>query len=165
MIFNSPWLGYAGTPDEAIRIIQETGAFYLAISVAFLLSFAYMVRHSEVARKMKGTLLFGIFMWAFFGYVTLYQTNFAGVINTLVVLLSLIVLAQLQFTSPLLAVASVSDANSNTDDKKVMYAKTMLAKRKLELRDFLAHTLINELILWLLILYRAIVALRADFAF
>jgi hypothetical protein len=78
-------------------------------------------------------------------------------------LLALVVIYQLQFTSALMAQASISLQKASTEDKKAMYANTLLTKMNYTLTDILGMSLLNEQILWFLILYRAAVSFRASF--
>jgi hypothetical protein len=161
-ILNYGWLGFAATPLEAALIVKDTGGFYLAVSVAYLISFLYMTWHSNTANTRKKNHIAGILSWAAFGSGLLLSSSILWVfINTVVVLLSFLVLYQLQFTSALLAQASLSVQKANTEDKKAMYASTLLAKVNYGMMDLLGFTLINEQILWLLIFYRASITLRA----
>jgi hypothetical protein len=52
-ILNYGWLGFAATPLEAALIVKDTGGFYLAVSVAYLISFLYMTWHSNTANTRK----------------------------------------------------------------------------------------------------------------
>jgi hypothetical protein len=158
------WLGFAATPDEAIRIIRDTGLFYLTISLAYLLSFVYMIWHSSTTRKKKRVHIFGIVMWAVFGECLLLQPAvFSVFFNGLILMLALLVLYQLQFTSALMSQASLSLQKASTEDKKAMYANTLLTKMNYSISDVLGFTIINEQILWILILYRAAIGFRASF--
>jgi len=63
-----------------------------------------------------------------------------------------------------MAQGTVKAQKGGTDNKKALYANTLLTKGNYTVTDILGYTLINELILWILILYRAGVTLRASFA-
>lgn len=162
--FDYEWLGFVSTPEDATRIVTDTGTFYLAISVAYLLSFLYMLWHCPEAGKKKKTHGLGIAMWALFGgCLILAPVVFSIFMNFFVVFLSLLVLYQLYYTNPLTAQATLVPPKTKTDDKKLMYTETLLGKMNHSLADLLKFTLINEQILWLLILYRASITLRASF--
>lgn len=161
---NCHWFGFAATHSDAVRIIQDTGVFYLAVSFAYLLSYLYMIWHSTAIKRRKTLHVVGIVMWATFGSCLVLQPiAFAKFFNGIVFLLALVVLYQLQFTSALMAQASLSLQKASTEDKKAMYANTLLTKMNYTLADILGMTLLNELILWFLILYRAAVGFRASF--
>lgn len=161
---NHEWLGFAATPEDAVRIIKDTGIFYLSISIAYLFSYFYMAWHSSSTKKMKGVHYFSISMWAFNGIWLILQPHFFSFFfNFLVTLLALVVLYQLYFTSILTAQVPLAFSKVNTEDKKVMYAKTLIKKMDYTLSDVFGVTLINEQILWMLILYRAAIAFRASF--
>lgn len=161
--FNYEWLGSASTSEEAIRIIKDTGIFYLTISIAYLLSFFHIFWHSSSTLKINKIHGISIFLWAFCGLcLILLPTFFSTFLNTLIIALSLFVLCQLYYISPL--VAQVTLTLPETDDKKIMYAQTLIAKMHYTLSDMLKCTLINEQILWLLIFYRATITLRASLA-
>ncbi len=160
---NCESLGFAQTPDVALRIIKDTGIFYLAISTAYLLSFLYMLWHSPSAQKMKKVHIFGILMWAFIGGALIIQPHiFSIFFNAFLVLLALLVLYQLQFTSALSAQATLGTSKVKTDDKRAQFAQMLLKKGNYSMTDVLSFTLINEQILWMLILYRAAMTLRAS---
>jgi len=163
---NCEWLGYTATPDDAIKLIKETGHFYIAIAVAYLFSFLYMVWHSPSTVKIKRIHGLGILMWSFIGIcLTLQPIPLSLFLNSFVTILSLLVLYQLQFTSPLAAQATLPTSKTKTDNKKKMYAQTLLKKMNYTVTDVLGVSLINEQILWLMILYRAIITLRASWEF
>lgn len=160
---NCEWLGYTATPEGAIRFIKETGQFYTTISVAYLLSFLYMIWHSSSTMKAKRIHCLSILMWGFMGVcLTLQPVSLSLFFNSFVASLSLFVLYQLQFTSPLAARADLVDSKIKTDNKKMMYAQTLLKKMDYTVRDVLGVSIINEQVLWLLILYRAIITLRVS---
>ncbi|MDF3033379.1 MAG: hypothetical protein K0R76_333 [Alphaproteobacteria bacterium] len=161
-IFNQEWLGFAPTRESALNIITQTGIFYLVISGAYALSFLYMRRQSQLSKKIKKIHYLGTSLWAFHGgCLLLYPTVFALFVNTLIVGFALLVLYQLSFTSPLAAQSTLTPSGA-TDDKKLQYAQTLLAKANYVLSDIVNIALINEQILWLLILYRAVITLRAS---
>lgn len=161
---NHEWLGFAATPTEAIRIIKDTSIFYLVVSFSYVLSILYMSWHSKITKKLKKTHYIYISMWLFFGITTLLQPSiFSTIINLSAILLALCVLFQLQFTSILSAQITLSDIDVATDNKKALYAKTLLMKADYNLNEVIGVTIINEQILWLIILYRALVAFRASF--
>ena len=158
---NCEWLGYAATSEDAIKVIKETGQFYTSISVAYLLSFLYMTWHSPSTMKIKKIHCIGILMWGFIGIcLTLQPISLSLFFNSFVTGLSLLVLYQLQFTSPLAAQATLAASTMKTDNKKMMYAQTLLKKMDYTVTDILGVGLINEQILWLMILYRAVITLR-----
>lgn len=157
------WLGFVSTPGDAARIVTDTGIFYLTISVAYLLSFLYMLWHCPETGKAKKNHWFLIGMWALFGgCLILDPFVFSVFVNFFVIFLSLLVLYRLHHTSPLTAQATIVPPKTKTDDKKLMYTETLLGKMNHSLADLLKVTLINEQILWLLILYRAAITLRAS---
>jgi hypothetical protein len=161
---NCHWFGFAATHTDAVQIIQDTGVFYLTVAFAYLLSFLYMIWHSSSTKKKKRLHIFAIIMWATFGECLILQpAAFSLVFNGLVLLLTLLVLYQLQFTSALMAQASLSLQKASSDDKKAMYANTLLTKMNYTLSDILGMALMNEQILWLVILYKAAVGFRASF--
>lgn len=163
-LLNFDWLGYAESPLEAARILKDTGVFYLAVAVAYLLSFLYMLWHSPSTQRRRTSHCFGILLWVAVGSLLLLSpSNFGIFINTLVFLLSLLVIYQLQFTSAILAQSTLSVQKINTDDKKAMYASTLLSKFNFGIAEVLSYTLINEQILWFLILYRSAISVRASF--
>lgn len=164
---NYEWLGYVATPEEAIKLIKQTGQFYSVIAVAYLASFLYMVWHSSTAMKTKKIHRLTILMWGFIGAcLTLYPlSSFSLFFNLLVSALSLLVLYQLQFTSLLAAQAGLTASETETDNKKVMYAQTLLKKMNYTIGDVIGVSLINEQILWLMIFYRAVITLRASWEF
>jgi len=162
---NYDWLGFAATSEDAGRIIRETGIFYLTLSVAYLFSFLYMFGHSSTTRVRKRNHCIGVLLWAASGAcILIHPKLFSLCLNALIFLLAMIVLFQLQFTSPLMAQGTVKAQKGGTDNKKALYANTLLTKGNYTVTDILGYTLINELILWILILYRAGVTLRASFA-
>lgn len=162
---NYDWLGFVSTSEDAAGIINDTGIFYLTISIAYFLSFLYMLWHSSSARKIKAIHCSGVLMWAFCGGCLLLQPAVLSIfINSFITFLSLLVLYHLHYTSPLTAQATIALPKTKTDDKKVMYAQVLLTKMNYSLSDVLKFTLINEQIFWLLILYRAAITLRAAFA-
>lgn len=162
-ILSSYWFGFADTPQESARIVGETGVFYLSLAGGYLCSFFYMRTYAPTILKQQKMHLISILLWAFTGGVLIFfQGIFSLILTILLILLSLIVLYQLQFTSPLMAQA---DYNIPTDlnDKKSMYGKTLLTRMNYNLGDALGISIINEQILWILILYRSCVTLRASF--
>lgn len=163
---NCEWLGYVATPDDAVRLIKQTGQFYTTIAVAYFLSFLYMIWHSPSTMKIKRIHCLAILMWGFIGVcLTLQPISLSLFFNSFVVGLSLLVLYQLQFTSPLAAQATLTASQTKTDNKKMMYAQTLLKKMNYTITDVLGVSVINEHILWLVILYRAIITLRASWEF
>jgi len=162
--FNYGWLGFASMPEDAFNIVADTGVFYLTISIAYLLSFLYMLWHCPEAGKKKKNHCLGIGIWALFGTLLILDPAiFSVFINFFVILLSFLVLYQLYYTSPLTAQSTLVPPKTKTDGKKLMYTETLLGKMNHSLADLLKFTLINEQILWLLILYRASITLRASF--
>lgn len=163
---NYEWLGYAATPEDAIKLIKQTGQFYCLIAVAYLVSFLYMTWHSPNTMKAKKIHGVTILMWGFIGVCLTLQPlpSFSLFFNSLIAVLSLLVLFQLQFTSLLAAQAGLTAPIIETDNKKVMYAQTLLKKMNYTTGDILGVSLINEQILWLIILYRAVITLRASFS-
>lgn len=163
MCLNFEWLGFAPTPKDAIKIIQDTGIFYLSISAAYLISFLYMAWNAPVSKKIKRIHFFSIAMWAFIGTcLVLEPVRFSTFFNGFMALFSIAVLYQLHYVSPYLAQCTLTDPKTKiTENKKIMYAKTYL--KHYSPADFLNVPLINEQILWLLILYRATITLRASF--
>lgn len=160
---NHAFLGYAANPDEAFRIIFETGVFYFSISVAYLFSFLYMYRHSKSIKKMEKPHIFGILMWGFIGgTLVLGPNHFSIFFNFFVLCLAIIILYRLHFISPLVAQGIVMLPKSPSEDKKKMYADKLLKKGNYSLNDMVSSTCINEHILWLLILYRSAITLRAS---
>jgi hypothetical protein len=160
---NHAFLGYAANPMEASKIIHETGIFYLSISVAYLFSFLYMHRHSKSIRKMKKPHIFGILMWGFAGGILILgPSHFGTFFNFFVLSLAIVVLYRLHFIIPLVAESSIMAPKLPSDDKKKMYADKLLKKGNYTLSDVVSSTFINEQILWLFILYRAAVTLRAS---
>jgi hypothetical protein len=164
---NYEWLGYVDTPEDAIKLIKQTGQFYCLIAVTYLISFLYMIWHSLSTMKAKKIHGLAIFMWSFIGACLTLQPlpSFSLFFNALVTALSLLVLYQLQFTSLLAAQAGLTASKIETDNKKVMYAQTLLKKMNYTTGDILGVSLINEQILWLMILYRAVITLRASWGF
>lgn len=157
------WLGYVATPEEAIKLIKQTGQFYIVIAVAYLISFLYMIWHSPSIMKIKRIHRLTILIWGFIGVcLTLHPLSFSLFFNSLVTVLSLLVLYQLQFTSLLAAQAALTTSKTKTDNKKVMYAQTLLKKMNYTITDIFEVSLINEQILWLMVLYRAVITLRAS---
>jgi hypothetical protein len=155
---NHACLGYAATPPEAFRII-----FDLSISVAYLASFLYMYRHSKSLRKMGKSHIFGILMWGFIGgALILGPGHFSIFLNFFALGLAIIILYRLRFISPLVAESAVMLPQLTSDDKKKMYADKLLKKGGYTLSDVVSSTFINEHILWLLILYRSAITLRAS---
>jgi hypothetical protein len=160
---NHASLGYAANPAEALRIIHETGVFYLTISIAYLLSFLYMHCHSTSVKKMKKPHIIGILMWGFIGEILILEPNhFTIFFNFFVLGLAIVILYQLHFTSPLTAQGTVMPPKLPSDDKKKMYTDNLLKRWGYTLNDIVSLTLINEHVLWLLILYRAAITLRAS---
>jgi peptidoglycan/LPS O-acetylase OafA/YrhL len=163
---NYEWLGYVATPEEAIKLIKQTGQFYIVIAVAYFASFLYMVWHSSTAMKTKRNHGLTILMWGFIGVcLTLYPLSFSLFFNSVVTAVCLLVLYQLQFTSLLAAQAGLTASETETDNKKVMYAQTLLKKMNYTTGDVIGVSLINEQILWLMIFYRAVITLRASWEF
>ena len=163
---NCEWLGYTTTPDDAIKLIKETGHFYITIAVAYLFSFLYMAWHSPNTMKIKKIHCVTILMWGFIGVcLTLQPIPLSLFFNSFVTGLSLLILYQLQFTSPLAAQATLSASKIKPDNKKKMYAQTLLKKMNYTVTDVLGVSLINEQILWLMIFYRAAITLRASWGF
>lgn len=163
---NCDWLGYTTTPDDAIKLIKETGQFYITIAVAYLLSFLYMVWHSPRTMKIKKIHCIAILMWSFIGLcLTLQPLSFSLFFNSFIAALSLFVLYQLQFTSLFAAQATLPTPTIKTENKKKMYAQTLLKKMNYTVTDVLGVSLINEQILWLMIFYRAAITLRASWGF
>ncbi len=163
---NCEWLGYVATPDDAVKLIKQTGQFYIIIAVAYLLSFLYMLWHSPSTMKTKRIHRLTILMWSFIGIcLTLYPLSLSFFFNSFVAILALFVLYQLQFTSLLAAQATLTASKAKTDNKKMMYAQTLLKKMNYTVTDVLGVSLINEQILWLMILYRAVITLRASWEF
>jgi hypothetical protein len=161
---NCHWFGFAATHNDAIRIIQESGVFYMVIAFAYLLSYLYMLWHSPAIKRRKTLHIVGIVVWATLGTCLVSQpAAFSKFFNGLVFGVALLMLYQLQFTSALMAQASISLQKASTEDKKAMYANTLLTKMNYSLTDILGMSLLNEQILWLLILYRATVGFRASF--
>lgn len=161
---NCHWLGFAATHDEALRIIQDSGAFYLTVAVAYIMSFLYMIWHATSVKKRIRAHVFGIVIWTTLGECLLLRPEIFGMyFNGLVFVFSLLILYQLQFTSALMGQASLSLQKASSEDKKAMYANTLLTKMNYSLSDMLSLALINEQILWLIILYKAAVGLRASF--
>jgi len=159
--FDYEWLGFASTSEDAFRIVNDTGIFYLTIAVTYLLSFLYMLWQSSSSKKIKRTHYFGISMWVFCGGgILLDPAVLSVVMNSFVIFLSLLVLYQLHYTSPLAAQSTVVPPKTKADDKKLMYTQTLLTKMNHSFSDILKFTLINEQIL----LYRAVITLRASFA-
>jgi hypothetical protein len=162
---NYDWLGFASTSEDALRITRDTAIFYLSISVAYLLSFLYMLGQSSTTKEKRKVHCGAILLWAIMGIlIHIYPKTFSLFLNTLLFLFALLVLFQLQFTSTLMAQGTLKATKEDTNNKKALYAITFLAKTKHTLNDILGFTVINELILWLLILYRAGIALRASLA-
>jgi hypothetical protein len=163
---NYEWLGYVSTPEEAIKFIKQTGQFYIVIAVAYLMSFLYMIWHSSIIMKTKRIHGLTILIWGFIGVcLTLRPLSFSLFFNSLVIVLSLLVLYQLQFTSLLATQMASTTLAIKTDNKKVMYAETLLKKMNYTITDILEVSMINEQILWLMILYRAVITLRASWEF
>jgi hypothetical protein len=161
--FDHASLGYAASPTEALRIIHETGVFYLVISIAYLLSFLYMHFHSVSVRKMKKSHIIGILMWGFIGGTLILEPNhFTIFFNFFVLGLAIIILYQLHLTSPLAAQGTVTPPTLSSENKKKMYMDNLLKRWGYTLNDIVSSTLINEHILWVLILYRAAITLRAS---
>ncbi|MBM3469135.1 MAG: hypothetical protein FJX71_06890 [Alphaproteobacteria bacterium] len=158
--FNCEWLGYVSSPEEAIKFIKDTGVFYLSISIAYLLSFLYMSCHSPATKKIKRIHILGVLMWAFMGGTLIIQPgSFSIFFNLFISLLSLLVLYQLQYTSALTAHSPFSEPK--TDDKKALYGLNLLKRMNYTLADIVGFTLINEQILWFLILYRSAITVHA----
>lgn len=161
--FNHTFLGYAANPTEASRIINETGIFYLSISVAYLFSFLYMYRHSKSIRKMKKPHIFGILMWGIIGGILILGPDYFSIFfNFFTLSLAITILYRLHFISPLVAESAIMPPKLSSDDKKKMYADKLLKKGCYTLSDMVSSTLINEHILWLLILYRSAITLRTS---
>lgn len=162
-VLSSDWFGFAATSQDAARIIGETGVFYLSLAVAYLCSYFYMRTYAATIQKQQKMHFISILLWAFTGSILIFcQGIFSLILIALLILLSLIVLYQLQFTSPLMAQADYS-MKTDLQDKKSMYGKTLLTRMNYNLGDALGISIINEQILWILILYRSCVALRASF--
>lgn len=162
-ILSSDWLGFAATSQDAARIVGETGGFYLSLAGAYLCSFFYMRTYAPTILKQQKMHLISILLWAFTGLVLIFCPGIiSSILTGLLILLSLIVLYQLQFTSPLMAQADYS-LTTDFKDKKSMYGKTLLTRMNYNLGDALGISIINEQILWILILYRSCVTLRASF--
>lgn len=160
---NCEWLGDVATLDDTVKLIKATGQFYTSIAVAYLLSFLYMIWHSPSTMKIKKIHCLAILMWGFIGVcLTLQPISLTFFFNSFVAVLSLLVLYQLQFTSPLAAQATLAASKTKIDNKKMMYAQTLLKKMNYTVTDVLGVSLMNEQILWLLILYRALITLRAS---
>ena len=163
---NYEWLGYVATPEEAIKFIKQTGQFYIVIAVAYLMSFLYMIWHSSIIKETKRIHGLTIFLWSFIGVcLTLHPLSFSLFFNSFVIVLSLLVLYQLQFTSHLATQMASTTPEIKTDNKKVMYAETLLKKMNYTITDILEVSMINEHILWLMILYRAVITLRVSWEF
>jgi hypothetical protein len=129
---NYEWLGYVETPEDAIKFIKQTGQFYSAISVTYLVSFLYMIWHSPITMKTKKIHRLTILMWGFIGgCLTLHPLSFSLFFNSFVIVLSLLVLYQLQFTSLLATQMASTTPETKSDNKKVMYAQTLLKKNEL----------------------------------
>lgn len=162
-ILDHAWLGYAPTPDSAVAIIKETGLFYLLISGAYCFSYFSLLLQSSGKKREKNRHGFFIFTWALMGGRLIYEPRLLSLFfNGVLILFSLTVLYQLHFTGPLLAQAAEGADDIKTDDKKALYGKYLLKKAGYTLKGALECTLINEHILWALILYRAAITARAS---
>ena len=107
--------------------------------------------------------IFGILMWGGTGAILILgPSHFSIFFNFFVLGLAIIILYRLHFISPLVAESIVVPSKLPSDDKKKMYADKLLKKGNYTLSDIASSTLINELILWLLILYRSAITLRAS---
>jgi hypothetical protein len=123
-----------------------------------------MLWHTTSVKKRLRAHIFGIVIWTTLGECLLLKPAIFGMyFNGLVFAFSLLILYQLQFTSALMGQASLSLQKASTEDKKAMYAATLLTKMNYSLSDMLNLALINEQILWLIILYKSAVGLRASF--
>jgi len=161
--FDYEWLGYAPTPEITDRIVWETGFFYLTIAVAYFFSFLYGLWHSTSQKKMKRHHSFSIFLWIFVGgcFLTNYS-HLTAYLSILMTFLALRVLYQLRYTSSIISDAAVELPQSNKYNKKTLYAHTLLKKTEYTLQNIISIALMNEQILWLLVLYRSVIAWRAS---
>ncbi|MBX9806078.1 MAG: hypothetical protein K2Y18_10085 [Alphaproteobacteria bacterium] len=161
---NHDWLGYAATPEEAFRIIRDTGIYYLGVSIAYVLSYLYMLPHSQNVLKNNKIHLVAMMLWGVAGLCLTYPSPFLTTFfSFFVTALSLFVLWNLSFTSVLASQIPLSYETVKTDNKRALYAMTSLKKRNRTLDDILGGSIMNEQILWLLIFYRSAITLRAVF--
>ena len=158
---NTPWLGYASNFEDALKIVEETGVFYLTISIAYLVSFFSIAGYSTTTRKTIKYHIFFITLWGICGLTTIFLPyNAGGLANLLIMIGSVFVLFQLYYTSILTARAHTIPSKQ-VENKRQMYAETLLKKTTYKLDDFVRVALINEQILWMIILYRSIITMRA----
>lgn len=159
--FNTPFLGFASTPAEALSIIHETGNLYLLVACTYLLSFLSRIKDSKHMRDQLRLHVFTLLFW-FFAAIMLISDLYPAVISVAVILFSLNALVCAKILKPymLKSVLPSVDLLENRSEPKI---EALL--KKASTGQFLSCSLINEEILWLIILIKSAVSLRAALAF
>lgn len=159
-MFNYSFLGYTATPDEAIRIIHETGFFYLIICLAYLLSFIFLYNQSQAIRDKKTHHLVSILSWGMLS-IALFNNiapRFLSIVASFTAAMALLSLLRL---APLLTKIDFLLPSLNLKLKSHRLFKELQEKKKIFPDTLYSCSLINEYILWVLILYRSLITFRA----
>lgn len=159
--FHHEWLGYVETSQGAINLIQSTGIFYLLIAFSYALAFLLVLGNSR-PKKMGKIHMLSMSLWLILGVCLLVFPSSGFIVNAFVMLLSTLILYQSQMTSALGIQATLPSSASLTNNKRAMYAQTCLNKTNYTITHILEISFMNEKILWILILYRAIITTRAS---
>ena len=159
--FNHPVFGYGATVTELHTILKACGGFYLIVGIGYALSILIFYRQYPTIKKYLGSHLFGVFIYFVFG-LDLYMSS-----DPLSAFF-LFLLATLGF----FAITKVSISTyekeitlPNSPAWKKLIARMHKKKSKIN-EEELAHRIydnrnVNEIILWFIIWYVSLVAVRA----
>lgn len=108
-VFSYLFLGYTATSDEALKIIQETGVFYLIISLAYLFSYLFLYQQSQAIRDKWLHHFISISVWGGLGIALINNiaplfisiiTNFFAAMALLALLRVAPILTKISFSLP-----------------------------------------------------------------
>ena len=154
--FNHAMFGYATTPEDTMNIIHETGCFYIMIGICYLFAFIIMRYQSEDIQKKKIYHLCSIVFWILSGFFVI-----KGIILTpiFIFIFSIYTLWLNNFMfNHLMKIVSKHINISMVDNEKL---KKILERAKFDIGSLSTFPFLNDRILWLMILFKSLVATRA----
>ena len=161
-MFDHSFLGFTTNEQEAFRLINDTGYFYLFICFSFLFCFLFLYKKLPAIREVKKIHLTFITIWGAAGLM-LINNVFVIFCTFIISLFAFRSLCIILCISSILGTITIPLPSLNLTFKSHRYFQE-LQKQKLTPNIFVSCSQINEFILWAFIFYRSLITLRGALA-